>query len=677
MKKITLLLSCISLVLGAKAQTFTDGFEADTVGKLGPQSPYWTTWSKDDGGDEDVMVVDSANHTPNGSKSIYFFSEQANGGPTDCILPFSPAPLTTGTFSFSAWFKIPTDKSAYFNFQGDTVNGNIFTLECDLDEAGDVVIRNGAKQMAVATHPFDTWFKLTIDVNLNINKWSLSIDDVVQAKWTNATAQIAAVDLYPSNPSASFWVDDVSFTITPYVFPAVNGSANAAVVPVGLVGQQRQLLFTARNLGTANITSFDVQVSQNGGTPVKQTFTGLSIKTYEKQMVIFTNPFTLTVGENKFTAIISNVNGVGTDGDAIDDTISGISMGIQPAPGKMLLGEEVTATWCPNCPRGAVFMNDMAKKYKGTFAPVSAHLTDDVTKDTMALEGYANYLGITYPRVLADRSYVVDPRNIEALFLQRIVVAPEALLINGAAYDPATRELKVSITTSLQQDISGDYRIGCVITEDSVSGTTTAFDQANGYSGGALGAMGGFELLPDPVPAAQMNYNFVARAFSPTPEGLPNAYGASALAGQKITHNFVYKLPVAWDVDQLHIVGTFMESSGAVNNASYTSVKEAITNGYVPGIVVDVNQLADAPDAIKLFPNPANDFSVISLNLKKESAVSVEIYNVTGTLVQSKSYGTIKGAYNLPVETNQLTNGLYLIRVNINNQPTVLKLIKE
>lgn len=679
MKKITLLLSGLACIIGANAQTFSDGFEADTLGFLGPQSDHWTTWSNDDGGEEDVLVVNTDNHTSGGSKSIHFFSTDPNGGPTDCILPFDTVALTTGKFSFTSWFKIPTGKTAYFNFQGAKTNGQIFTLECVMDELGDLTIRSNGKEQVTATHPFDAWFKLTIDVNLNINKWSLSIDDVLKGQWKNPFNQIAAIDYYPTDDLAEFWVDDVSYTITPYVLPAVNGAANAVNVPIALAGQSRKLAFTAFNLGQAPITSFDVSVSQNGGTPVKETVSGLNIPSYGKQVVTLKNMFTIAADSNKFLAIISNVNGAGPDGDAIDDTTSSITVGTVPAAGKVVFAEGLTGTWCQYCPRTAVFTDFMMKYYAGYFAPVSVHADKDTTvKDTMALKGYSDFLAIpTFPRILNDRAFVVDPRNIEASFIQRITSAPEGILVNGAAYDSVTRQLKVSITTTLKKDITGDYRVACVLTEDSVSGVSTAFDQVNGYAGGSLGEMGGFELLPNPVPAAQMNYNYVARTFSPAFDGYPNAYGATASTGQIITHNFVYTLPATWDENQMHIIGVMLDPTGSSSNASYTTIKEAVKNGFIPGILVGINQIADAPDAIKLAPNPVGDLSYILMNLKTESMVTVDIYNVNGALVGSKAYGKISGAYRLPVDAQLLSKGLYLIRVNVNNQPTILKMVKE
>jgi hypothetical protein len=675
MKKITLLLSGLGLFLGASAQTFSDGFENDTLGLLGPQSNDWRTWSGLGGGADDVMVVNTDNHTTGGTKSIYFTSTDPNGGPSDCILPFGAAPLNTGHFTFNAWFKIPTGKNAYFNFQGTATFGKVYTLDCFMDETGAISVQTGGQEVLVSTHPFDTWFKLTMDGNLNSNSWQLLIDDVAKGTWQNATPAVYAIDIFPTDDKAAYWVDDVSYTYTPYTLPSINGSANLLTVPRGLAGQTSALSFTARNLGTTAITSFDISVVQNGGTPVKQSVTGVNIASLGTYVANITTPFTLIAGTNTFTATISNVNGAGADGDASDDVASATINVVQAAAGKMLVAEEGTGTWCQWCPRGAVYMDLMTKKYKNYFAGIAIH-----NNDPMTLTDYDKAFGalITgYPSAMADRVDVIDPSALEDSFMKRIVVAPAGFLVNGAIFDANTRELKISITTTIKQNITGDYKMACVLTEDSVSGTTAKYNQANAYAGGASGVMGGFELLPNPVPAAKMNYDHVARKLSPSFAGLSNAYGASANAGQVFTYNFDYTLPAAWDVNQLHIIGMMITPDGIIENAASATISEATTNGYIPGILVGINSEAYAPDAIQLVPNPANDFSNISINLKTESAVTVEVYSVDGTLIASKTYGKLIGAYYLPVETQQLSQGMYFVKVNVNHQQSVLKLIKE
>ncbi len=678
MKKITLLLSCFGLFLGASAQTFSDGFEQDTLGLLGPQSNDWRTWSGLGGGADDVSVVNTDNHTAAGSKSIYFSSSDPNGGPSDCILPFGTAPLTTGHFTFKSWFKIPTGKNAYFNFQGTATFGNVYALDCFMDETGAISVQSGGQEVLSSTHPVGSWFELTIDANLNSNTWTLSVDGASKGTWKNAVTQIYAIDIFPVDASAEFWVDDVSYTYVPYVLPNVNGAAVFLDAPRGLIGQSDMLAFTARNLGVTAITSFDISIVHNGGTPVKQSVTGVNIASLASSVVNITTPFVLVAGANNFTATISNVNGAGADGDGSDDVATATTVNaVKAAAGKMLVAEEGTGTWCQWCPRGAVYMDLMSKKYKNNFVGIAIH---NSATDPMTLPSYDEAFGALisgYPSAMTDRISVIDPSALEDNFLKRVVVDPAGFLVNGATFDATTRELKVSVTTTIKQNITGDYKLACVITEDSVSGTVKGYNQANAYAGGKSGVMGGFELLANPVPAAKMKYDHVARTLSPSFDGLANAYGASANAGQVFTYNFIYTLPAAWRVNKLNIIGMMIAPDGKIENATTATITEAIANGYIPGIFVGINKVAFAPDAIQLFPNPTNEQTNISINLKDESAVSVEIYTANGALVASKVYGKLIGAYNLPLETQQLSQGIYFVKVNVNNQPSVLKLIKE
>lgn len=678
MKKATLLLSCVCLVLGASAQTFSDDFESYTVSTplLGMQSPAWRTWSSTTGGGaEDVAVITTDNHTAGGSKSIYFQSTSASGGPQDVVLAFNTTPLTTGQFTYTNWMKVQSGKTGYFNFQGNATMGNMYTLDCWLD-AGAVSVANSGTNVVVGTYPQATWFELKITANLNTNTWELFIDGASQGTWSNAINQVYAIDIYPADANARYWVDDVSYNVVPYTLPTVNGAGNLISISNGLVGQARPLSFKARNLGTTPITSFDVTVDQNGGTPVVQNVTGVNVASLATYVVNMPGSFTLAAGANVFTAIISNVNGAGADGDTSDDTISLTLSPVQPAAGKMVVGEEGTGTWCQWCPRGAVYMDMMGSKYDGYFAGIAVHNSDPMTVADYdaAIGGFIS----GYPSGLVDRGPETDPSTFEGEFLAKITNVPDGLLVNGATYNTTTRELKVSITTTLQANIAGDFKLACVITEDSVTGTTSAYAQSNAYAGGAAGPMGGFESLPNPVPAAQMNYNHVARVISPDFAGMPYAYGTSATSGAVFTHNFTYTLPAGWDANQIHIVGMMIEPTGVVNNASSTSIAEAVTNGWVSGISVGINQIAAAPDAsIQLMPNPASSVTFVTLNLEKASDIKMEVYSAEGKLVASKVYGEMSGAYNLPINTEEFSKGIYFVKVSVNNKQTILKLIKE
>ena len=141
-----LLLSLFGFCIGVslKAQTFTDNFDSYTSGsKLGPQSIKWTTWSGNDGGADDALVVSTDAHS--GANSLYLSSTNTSGGSSDIILPFG-GEYNTGQFTFQAWFKIPNNKTAYFNLQGNDTTGKQWSLNCNMNADSSIYFydANGA-----------------------------------------------------------------------------------------------------------------------------------------------------------------------------------------------------------------------------------------------------------------------------------------------------------------------------------------------------------------------------------------------------------------------------------------------------------------------------------------------------------------------------------------------------
>ncbi len=671
-KLITLTLALVAGFTITKAQTFSDDFETYTVGsKLGPQSADWTVWSGATGenGTTDPDVANTDNHTTGGAKSIYFSSTSATGGPVDCVLPFGGSVLNTGQFSFTAWFKVPSTKTAYFNFQGTLppyTGVTMYTLDCWLNADGSLLIANSGTPVITTTHPVGSWFELTINANLNTNSWDLVIDGITMGTWANAINQVGGIDIYPADANASFWVDDVSYNIVPYTLLPLNGAVTNVSVTNGLVTQQRTATAIVRNLGTTAITSFDLNMVANG-TPSNQSVTGVNIASLATYTVTATAPSTLIAGVNTFSATISNVNGLGADGDANDDTKTFTITPVQAATGKVVVAEEATGCWCQWCPRGAVYMESMATKYDGYFAGIAVHNNDVITDS--AYNAFIAPQVPGFPSALVDRLPALDPSAMEPDFLTRVQIAPKAFITNSETYNIGTRALDVTITTTFQQAVSGDYRLACVLTEDDVHGTTSAYNQSNAYAGGGSGVMGGFETLPNPVPAAQMYYDHVARTISPDPTGIPNNYGASTTVGQVFTNTFNYVLPAAWNPAKIHIIGLFIDPTGLIDNASTSMISEAQQIG--------IAEMAGNNNEVTLYPNPSGNNSTIYLNLQKEASVQVAIYNVTGELVAKKEYGKLTGGMILPIESSQFSSGLYFVNVTIDGKLTTKKLVKQ
>lgn len=659
------------------SQIFTDDFESYTAGQdLVVQNPTdWDTWSGGAGTTEDVAVSNA--NASSGVNSLYFSS--TGGGPEDIILRFAQV-YTSGTFTYESNFYVETGKGAYFNMQETFTVGGSWAIDCFMLDNGTLKLSNQGTPYLNTTYPVGQWFNLRLEINLTTNDWELFINNVSQGTFSNPTNSIGILDLYPTNPTSEggnnvsgFYVDDVSYNHIPASLPAVNGGVTFVNQLGGIAGQQSNVDCTVRNLGSNNITSFDITYQYGANPPVMESVGPVTISSLSTYNYTFTAPVTLLAGSNTLTVTISNVNGAGADADPTDDSKSITINPVVPAAGKMVLGEEATGTWCGWCPRGAVFMDYMENTYPNFWAGVAVH-NNDPMEDATYDGGLAPLIGGSYPNSVVDRGPANDPSTMEQSFLQRVVLAPTAFLTNGATYNSTTRELEVSVTTDFQTAASGVWRLGVILTEDNVTGTSSGYNQVNYYSGGGSGQMGGYESLPDPVPAAQMVYDHVGRTIVPSFDGLI-AFPTSISNGASYTECFSFTLPSGWDENEIHIISFLRAPSGQIDNAAKETISSAVSNGYTSCATSIEEDLTDE-GKFKLYPNPTNGTSYIEVINNDNEAINVTIMDMTGKVVASRNY-TVSGAAQLPIVTNNMDKGIYIVTLTIGNKVEQQKLIVQ
>ena len=509
---------------------------------------------------------------------------------------------------------------------------------------------------------------MELQIDLNSKTWNFLIDGISKGSFQNSYRQIASMDIF-SLANSSFYVDDVSYTYVPYTKPNLNGSVTFISIAGKLAGQSTLPAVEIRNLGTQTITSASIELTYNS---IKQTknVTGLNLAYLATTLINLDNSITLLAGSSTITATLKLVNGI-TDDIAGDNTKILDLNCPTPAPLKMVVAEE--ATWCQWCPRGAVWLKNMDAKYGNLIIGIAVH-----NSDPMTFSPYDKGMGSKvsgYPSMLVDRGAATDPSAMEADFLTRIMVAPKATIRNGAKYNSTTRVLDVSLTTKFNQAVSGNYRIAFVLVEDSVTGTTAKYAQSNAYAGGGSGVMGGFELLPNPVPANKMVYDHVGRVISPNFSGLPNAFASSINPMDSFTHNFSVVLDPSWNTNKIHIVGILIDPTGRVDNASIAGMNQAIQNGFTTGTAVTgINYLSEKAKEIMVYPNPsASNFNII-IPEKFNSADQILIYNMQGQLVQTES---LTGRESLLIDAQTWTPGFYIGVINSNGNIVKVNLMKE
>lgn len=661
MKKLLLSVLSFSALNLAHGQIFTDDFESYTANAyLGPQSTSWSTWSGTEGATEDVKVITT--NAQSGSNSIYLSSTAASGGPQDVVLKFGQL-YNSGIFTFQSGFYVNAGKSAYFNMQGALTIGNVWALNVNMSGQQLIIDDGITSNLAVGSYPEATWFNLKIEANLSTHVWKAYVDGNLVGTWINGVNTLASCDFYPVQGS-QFYMDDVRFDNQPYTLPSLDAMAASISSGGEIAGQTVTPKVNVQNVGQAALTSFDVALTYNGNT-YNQTVTGANVATAGTYAVTMPS-MTLAGGNQNALVVISNING-GTDDLSSNDTLQAVVTAVTPAPGKVVVSEEGTGTWCQWCPRGAVFMDEFHTKYDGYWIGIAVHNGDPMTV-TDYDASFGNYIS-GYPSALVDRGTDVDPSGMSPDFFTRLQTAPVATLVNGATWDAATRKLEVSVTANFAMAANSNYKLLCVLSEDGVTGTGSSYNQSNAYSGGGNGVMGGFETKPNPVPAAQMVYDHVARAINPGWDGYPNSFPANVIAGETHTLNFSFDLPASWDETKINIIGMILSPDGRIDNAGTATITEAVGNGFVPGENAGLFSLENKNNFdCKLYPNPANDFSVLSIDLKNNADVSVEMLDFSGKVISSKIYTDLNGAQNISLNTSSLTAGIYLVKVGVNGQ---------
>ena len=668
MKKLYMGLIALSMTTLGFAQDYSEDFEAYSEGDyIGVQSDQWTTWSGNTGGTEDAQI--STTQANSGSNSIYFESGGSGGGPQDVVLLFD-GKHTDNIFNFSAYFYIPSGNAAYFNFQAEETIGDVWAIDVYMNNDATLAVSSGGINSVLTTYPNDQWFKVEFNINLTVNNWKFLVDDVVKGVWINPVNSVSMADFFPATADDLFYIDDVTFSIEEYVLPDLNAAVLGVDIGViGVVGQEQNPIITIGNIGLQEITEYTLSYEYNG---VTNEITLINLSLGSLQTMKFAMPtITLAEGENDLIATVSNVNGQGEDENPDDDSLVKVIHPVVPAPGKIVIAEEGTGTWCGWCPRGTVAMDFMADNYEGFYYGIAVH-----NGDPMLVPAYDDGLGFSsFPGAMVDRKDVIDPSGIELDFITRVVEAPAATIVTGAQWDG--NDLMVSLTYLIGDEMTSSWRVACVLTEDSLSGTTDDWSQSNFYSGGAT-PMGGFENLPNPVPAAMITYNHVARVISPKTDGYDDAFADGAFIGGSYTFNFTIPFPDDWNPDYMHIVGMLIQPNGEINNGGGSTIDQAIENGFVEGtVVVGIEELSQFVSNFNVYPNPAQNQANITLELKSQQTVSLSLIDISGKVIRSKNYGQLNGSYNLPINLEGIDSGIYFVNLLIGNQAITQKLIVE
>ena len=354
--------------------------------------------------------------------------------------------------------------------------------------------------------------------------------------------------------------------------------------------------------------------------------------------------------EKNISVTINTVNGA-VDGDPSNNSGSALHNTLSQQTSKAVVIEEGTGTWCGWCPRGAVAMDYMIETCPTNFIGVAVHNGNPMT--VQEYDGNMNLPG--YPSANVDRAILgasVSQGLFEQYYNERVALGVPANVSVTASGSGAnvTIDASASFYTPVA---SANFRLAVVITEDGVTGTGSGYNQANYYSGGGQGNMGGYESLPDPVPAADMVYDHVGRALLGGFNGQPGSVPGSITDGQVASYSFNYSVPSSSDRDNMHAVVMLINSTtGEIVNASQISIAEEAS-------VLDLNTVD-----FNVYPNPASD--AVNVSFEAIGETSVSIMDLQGRILATQFASSANGTQVITFATEGFAKGTYVVSVKAN-----------
>lgn len=231
---------------------------------------------------------------------------------------------------------------------------------------------------------------------------------------------------------------------------------------------------------------------------------------------------------------------------------------------KNVLVEELTGTWCQWCPGGMYYGDSLVKTYDNIIF-VAIHC-----EDPMEYVEYYDASGLTSaPTANINRRHLGE--NINNWFARTATEMQAEPMANVGVtnnYDAATRTLTADVSIEALAALDNGYRIGAIVVEDAVTGPAPDYNQMNNYSGGSHGDMGGFENMPNPIPANRIAYDHVGRKLLGGYDGEEGSVPTNMQAGETASVEFTYTVPENYDPNYIRVIGVLIAPDASIDNAA-------------------------------------------------------------------------------------------------------------
>ena len=444
-------------------------------------------------------------------------------------------------------------------------------------------------------------------------------------------------------------IDDFAL-FAPYNFDVAMESLNMPTT-LGLNNAPFTFEGTLRNYGGATITSATINYSVNGGTPVTESLSGLSIAPYDTYTWTHTtawNPSTTGTYSVDFYAL--PINGT-FDQNTSNDNLN-VSIEVLTATAdRVVLAEEFTSSTCGPC---------------ASFNPGYKQLLDANSANTETGRVTSVKYQMNWPSPGNDPAYnqeAADRRVAYGISGVPDVVYSGSNIPTSQANIDIVKDVPSLANLSAEWSATGNY-IQCDATVN------------------ALADLGSNVVLHMAMIEKQINHSIQTNGetvfyhvFRKFMDGSNGHSMSNMTAGNTYTHYANSTI----SVNAAPAQGSFDFWIGTSNMdvivwLQNTTTGEVLQSAYGKYTTSGINEMDDVARFIAVYPNPSNEVAGIELDLIDRSDVTLNLVNSLGQTVYTSSKSLDAGIQKIEVPTASLSAGLYFINVNVDGISKTLRL---
>jgi hypothetical protein len=329
---------------------------------------------------------------------------------------------------------------------------------------------------------------------------------------------------------------------------------------------------------------------------------------------------------------------------------------IQSEPRRVLL-EFCTGTWCQWCPCGdwaietqilPAYPQTVVLAYHGPYNYGGDPFTNFNGYNIIPLLGFS-----AYPTGIIDRTN--SPSNPYVTYdqwfsrvQQRYAGYPNSVIdmvITTKDYNTTTRLLTATINATATQNLTGQYKISYIITENNV-----VYYQVNNN-------------VCD-TGSTWYVHKWIVRNMVNGETG-ENVNTGNWNQNQTITKNLSTTLDTGWVASNCNLIVFIYKEEAQLNLSNVQqSIQQSVTNP------LGVQGTSEVPLGYSLsqnYPNPFNPSTNIKFTLPKDGEATLKIYDALGNEVATYLEGFVKaGTYNAVIDGSNWSSGVYFYKLTTN-----------